>query len=44
MDGYEEMIKRLEPETILFYGNVPESCSGNIVKIKSYIQERFRRE
>lgn len=44
MDGYEEMIKRLEPETILFYGNVPESCSGNIVNIKSYIQKRFGKD
>lgn len=39
--GYEEMVKRLQPETIIFYGNVPEECKGNIVKIKAF-QEKFR--
>lgn len=39
--GYKEMIKRLEPETIIFYGNVPEECMGNIIKIRAF-QERFK--
>lgn len=39
--GYEEMVKRLQPETIIFYGNVPEECKGNIVKIRAF-QEKFR--
>lgn len=38
--GYEEMINRIHPTTIIFYGTVPEECKGNIVKIKSY-QEKF---
>jgi hypothetical protein len=33
--GYAEMMKRLKPETVIFYGAVPEECSGNIVKVPS---------
>lgn len=40
IDGYNEMIKRLKPKTIIFYGKVPKQCEGNIVKIKSF-QEKF---
>lgn len=36
LDGYNEMRKRLEPETILFYGEVPEECKGNIICIDSF--------
>ncbi len=36
MDGYREMMERLHPETVLFYGQVPDKCEGNIVKIKSF--------
>lgn len=28
--GYEAMMERLEPEKILFYGEVPKECKGNI--------------
>lgn len=38
--GYNEMVKRLEPETIIFYGGVPDECKGNIVKVKAF-QDRF---
>lgn len=38
--GYREMMERLSPETILFYGIVPEGCGGNIVHIPAY-QEKF---
>lgn len=34
--GYMEMINRLEPTQIIFYGNVPEECMGNIVHIKQF--------
>lgn len=34
--GYEEMVKRLQPESIIFYGKVPEECKGNIVRIKAF--------
>lgn len=36
IDGYMEMMKRLEPTQIIFYGNVPEKCKGNIVHIKCF--------
>lgn len=39
--GYNEMINRLNPETIIFYGNVPDECKGNIVRIRAF-QEKFR--
>jgi hypothetical protein len=34
--GYEEMIDRIEPTQIIFYGDIPEECKGNIVHIKSF--------
>lgn len=39
--GYKEMVRRLQPETIIFYGNVPEECTENIVRIKAF-QEKFK--
>lgn len=41
-DGYEEMLLRLQPELILFHGDVPDCCSGNIVPIPAY-QKRLRK-
>ena len=40
--GYEEMMVRLKPTTIFFYGTVPEWCEGNIVPIPSH-QQRLRK-
>lgn len=37
--GYEEMLRRLHPSKILFYGVVPEACSGSIVPISAYYNE-----
>lgn len=34
LDGYNKMLDVLEPETILFYGNVPKECKGNIVHLE----------
>lgn len=42
LQGYMEMIRRLEPEVIVFHGDVPEQCSGNIVPIGSF-QDRFKK-
>ena len=39
--GYKAMCERLKPETILFYGNVPEECKGNIVHIKAF-QDKWK--
>ena len=41
MDGYWEMMARLKPTTIIFYGKVPDGCEGNIVNIKAF-QEKYR--
>lgn len=41
MDGYNEMLLRLKPELIYFYGIVPEDCKGSIVRLAPY-QEKFR--
>ena len=40
IQGYREMVRRLQPETIIFYGNVPEECTENIVRIKAF-SEKF---
>lgn len=39
-DGYDEMIKRLEPTAIMFYGDMIDGLEGNIIKIPSYYEER----
>ncbi len=41
LQGWEKMLERLEPETVIFYGSVPEECRANIVQIKSF-QEKFK--
>lgn len=41
--GYNAMMERLHPDTILFYGKVLEECQGNIVNIPAF-QERFGKE
>lgn len=40
LHGYEKMVEVLEPDTIIFYGKVPDECKGNIIRIKSF-QEKF---
>lgn len=34
--GYHEMLSRLQPERIFFYGIVPDQCTGNIVPIATF--------
>lgn len=41
LEGYNAMVERLRPETIIFYGTVPEECLGNIVRIKAF-QNKFK--
>lgn len=41
LNGYNEMMKRLEPETVIFYGTIPKECYGNIVRVKAF-QEKFK--
>lgn len=40
LDGWNEMLKRLQPETVIFHGTVPKECVANIVRVKSF-QENF---
>ncbi|MBQ3045147.1 MAG: DUF4417 domain-containing protein [Clostridia bacterium] len=40
--GYTEMLKRLTPKKIIFFGSVPEECEGDIVRVGAY-QDKFRR-
>lgn len=42
IDGYIEMVERLHPTTIIFYGSVPDECKGNIIRVKAF-QEKFRK-
>lgn len=41
LDGWNEMLDRLQPETVIFHGDIPKECNANIVRIKSF-QEKFR--
>lgn len=36
INGYNKMVERLNPSTIIFYGKIPEQCTGNIVHVKSF--------
>ena len=38
--GWFEMLNRLQPETVIFHGNIPKECNANIIRIKSF-QDRF---
>ncbi len=38
--GYDEMLRRLSPSEIIFYGTVPTECRDNIVQVRAF-QERF---
>lgn len=41
--GYNAMIETLHPETVIFYGKVPDGCDGNIIHIKAF-QDRFGKD
>lgn len=43
LDGYNEMLKRIKPEKIIFFGDVPKECEGNIEHHAPYY-ETFTRE
>ena len=36
LSGYNAMIDKLHPETIIFYGDIPKECRGNIVKVNKF--------
>lgn len=41
--GYEEMMKRLSPEWVIFYGRVPEECDWNVIRIKPHYDDIVKR-
>lgn len=41
LDGYREMMARLQPTKIIMYGTVPDKCQGNIIPVKSF-QQKWR--
>lgn len=41
LDGWNEMLKRLEPETVIFHGDVPNECNANIIRTKSF-SDKFK--
>jgi len=41
LHGYKEMLSRLKPSAVYFYGIVPDACEGNIISIAAF-QEKFR--
>ena len=43
VDGYREMLTRLQPEKIIFFGSMPEECTGNIEHHTPY-HEIFTKE
>ncbi len=38
LDGYNEMLARLSPSKIIFYGSVPPECKGNIEHHRPYYE------
>lgn len=39
LDGYHEMVERLQPTQIIFYGRVPDECKENIIHIKQFSEK-----
>lgn len=42
-EGYNEMLQRLEPTKILFYGAMPSGLQGDIIRIPSFYEEKRAR-
>ena len=34
--GYDEMMKRLEPSAVIMYGSIPEGLTGNIIPVRPF--------
>ena len=39
LDGYHEMVERLQPTQIIFYGRVPDECKKKIIHIKQFSEK-----
>lgn len=44
LNGYNEMLERLKPTGIIFFGKIPEGCEGNIIPVKTFADTRFTKE
>ena len=46
LSGYDEMVKRLNPSFVIFYGKVPEECDWNTIRVSPYYKkiEKAREE
>ena len=40
LKGYEEMMNRLEPTTVILYGSAIDGLEGNIIRVPSFYEER----
>lgn len=40
LDGYNEMLNRLDPTTIIVYGSMIDGLEGNIIRVPSFYEER----
>ena len=38
LDGYKEMLSRLQPSKVIFFGDVPLGCDGNIERHEAFYQ------
>lgn len=41
--GYDAMLERLQPQTVLFFGNIPRECRGNICPVEAFYKTVERR-
>ena len=41
--GYEEMMKRLDPSFVIFYGKVPDACDWNVIRIQAHQDQMVER-
>lgn len=41
--GYEEMMKRLDPQWVIFYGQVPPECDWNVIRIAPHYEDIVKR-
>lgn len=39
-DGWNEMMNRIEPTTVLYYGDMIDGLEGNIIRIPSFYEQR----
>lgn len=41
--GYEEMMKRIDPQWVIFYGRVPPECDWNVIRIAPHYEDIVKR-